>query len=375
MPFRSHPRVLAIFSSLLIATTLAQPALASSCTWSQLKTPNPGDGVNELNSVLAFYVGNVWAVGDSSSASTGMFEDVIDHWSGSSWTTQTMGMAPLTQLLSVSGQNKNNVWTAGYATTTSDQSTAFPIALHFDGTSWASTSPVIMSGWIPARFNAVAGIGASNAWAVGFRNTQYGPQQLIEHWKQTKWVNYNIPVLQNAQSDLVAVSALAGDNIYALGTFATSSASGWMIEHFDGTKWTTTLQTNACLSTMTTLAPSYVFAAGACGGSTAIAFFDGSTWSMQNGPSVDPSTIISGISARSLTGVFAVGQIPATGQGFAMFFDGNSWTPIIVPNPNQDERILTATAQVPRLTEFWTVGTAIPKFGMSRTLSVKPNCT
>ena len=149
-----------------------------------------------------------------------------------------------------------------------------------------------------------------------------------------------------------------------------------MIEHYDGTNWTTSFESNnACLSTMTALEPIYVFAAGACGGATAVEFFDGTNWTSQPGPSTDPSTVISGISARSLTGVLAVGRIPATGQGFAMFFDGNAWTRIPVPNPNKDVRILNATAQVPHLTEFWTVGTAIPKFGMSRALSVKPACT
>src|SRR5690242_14807389 len=164
MFFRFRPRALALISSILIATSISQPAVAASCTWQQIKTPNPGDAVNELNSVIAFYVGNVWAVGDSSSASTGKFEDVIEHWNGSSWTTLVSGTAPLTQLLSVSGQNKNNVWTAGYATGTSDPNTAFPIAFHFNGTSWSSTSPALMNGWIPARFNAIAGVGSNGAW-------------------------------------------------------------------------------------------------------------------------------------------------------------------------------------------------------------------
>jgi len=232
-----------------------------------------------------------------------------------------------------------------------------------------------MNGWSPARFNAIAGIGSNNAWAVGFRNTTSGPQQLIEHWNGTKWVDFTIQVQQNAQSDLFAVAALSSKNIFALGSWAANGQSGTMIEHFDGTTWSTSFESGECLSALTALQPSYIFAAGACGGSTAIEFFNGTNWSSQPGPSVDPSTVISGISARSLTGVFAVGRIPATGQGFSMFYDGTTWTQTPVPNPNQDMRILNATAQVPHLTEFWTVGTAVPRFGMSRTLSVKPDCT
>src|SRR5215467_1554752 len=136
MLFRLRPRALALMSSILITALISQPALAASCTWQQLKTPNPGDGVNELNSAISFYVGNVWAVGESSSIETGMYEDVIEHWDGKAWATLVTGTAPLTQLLSVSGQNKLNVWTAGYATATSDLNTAAPIALHFDGTQW-----------------------------------------------------------------------------------------------------------------------------------------------------------------------------------------------------------------------------------------------
>jgi len=375
MSLRLRPRALALLSSVLIIATISQPAFAASCTWQQIKTPNPGDAVNELNSVTSFYVGNVWAVGDSSSLETGMFEDVIEHWNGMAWTTLVTGTAPLTQLLSVAGQNKNNVWTAGYTTSTSDPNTASPIALHFDGTSWKTTSPVFMSGWFPGRFNVITGVSLNSAWAVGFRNTMYGPQQLIEHYNGTKWIDFNFQVQQNAQSDLFAIAALSSKNIFALGSWAANGQSGTMIEHYDGTNWTTSLMSNECLSTMTALQPSYIFAAGACGGSTAIEFFNGTNWSPQPGPSVDPSTIVSGISARSLTGVLAVGRIPATRQGFAMFFDGNAWTQILVPNPNRDTRILNATAQVPHLTEFWTVGTAIPKTGMSRAISVKPNCT
>src|SRR5215471_479884 len=125
MSFRSRTRALAV-AIIFITTTIAQPAFAASCTWQQIKTPNLGDGVNELNSVIAFYVGNVWAVGDSSSVESGTYEDVILNWNGRAWTSLVAGSAPLTQLLSVSGQNKNNVWTAGYATSTSDPNTAAP---------------------------------------------------------------------------------------------------------------------------------------------------------------------------------------------------------------------------------------------------------
>ena len=373
MSSKIRARLLASLSSLLIASVLSQPALASSCQWQQLKTPNPGNDVNELNGALAFFVGNVWAVGDSSQAG-GSFEDVVEHWDGSTFATTILGMAPVTQLLSVAGQNKSNVWTVGYATSTSDPSTAAPIAFRWDGTAWKTTQPVIMGGWMPARFNAVAGIGTNNAWAVGFRNTTSGPQQLIEHWNGTKWVNFNIPVQQGQQSDLVAISALSHDDIYALGSWQASGQSGTMVEHFDGQTWSTSLSTSDCLSTLTTVAPSDVFAVGACGGSAVIDFFDGSTWSQMPGPAVDPSTIISGISARNIDGILAVGRIPATGEGFSMFFNGTAWTNMPVPNPNGDMRLLNATAHVPQLNEFWTVGTAIPKFGMSRAITVKPLC-
>ena len=191
------------------------------------------------------------------------------------WTALIAGSAPLTQLLSVGGQNKDNVWTGGYATTTNDPNTASPIALHFDGTQWKTTSPVVMNGWLPARFNAVTGVSSNAAWAVGFRNTQYGPQQLIEHWNGTKWIDYTIQVQQNAQSDLFAIAALSSKNVFALGSWSQNGQSGTMIEHYDGTSWTTSLTSSECLSTMTALQPSYVFAVGACGGSTAIEFFDG----------------------------------------------------------------------------------------------------
>lgn len=365
-------KFVASLSSLLIACIGARPALAATCQWQQLKTPDPGTTVNELNGVLAFWVGNVWAVGESQSG--GPFDDVVDHWNGSSWTTTVVGSAPLTQLLDVAGQNKSNVWTVGYATSSNDPSSAAPIALRWDGTTWHTTQPVVQNGWAPARFNAAVGIGKTSAWAVGFRNTTYGPQQLIEHWNGTKWIDFNIPVQPNQQSDLIAVAAFAHDNIYALGTWQANGQNGTMVEHYDGQTWSTSLSTSDCLSTLTTVGTADIVAVGACGGQTAIDVFNGSAWSQMQGPAVDPSTIVTGISARGSNGIFAVGRIPATGQGFSMFFDGNSWTVEPVPNPNSDVRILTATAQVPNKDEFWTVGTVIPKFGMTRSLSVKPLC-
>lgn len=372
MTSRLRARTSVSLAVLIIVCLTSQPALAASCDWQQLKTPNPGNSVNELNSALAFFVGNVWAVGESSDAG-GSFEDVVEHWNGSSFATTVLGTAPVTQLLSVSGANKSNVWTAGYATSTVDTSTAVPIAFRWDGTAWRTTQPVILGGWMPARFNAIAGIGTNDAWAVGSRNSPSGTQQLIEHWNGTKWLNVSIST--PGQSDLVAISALAHNDIYALGTWQANGQSGTMVEHFDGQTWSTSLSSSDCLSTLTTIAPSDVVAVGACGGQAAIAVFDGTNWSQMQGPAVDPSTVITGISSFNVDSIFVVGRIPATGQGFSMFFDGGSWTVVSVPNPNGDMRVLTGTERVPQKNEYWTVGTAIPRFGMSRAITVKPLCT
>ncbi len=152
-------------------------------TWSVVPSPNASTRNNLLVAVAAVSANDVWAVGDFQT-DRNVFQTLTEHWDGKTWRIVPSPSGPGLQagLLSVSALSSTNVWAGG------DSGTA-TLLERWNGTRWT----VVPSPSPPAtQFNPVFGlapVSAGNIWAVGqTQNVTTGsPATLIEHWNGTSW--------------------------------------------------------------------------------------------------------------------------------------------------------------------------------------------
>src|SRR5689334_17781737 len=106
----------------------------------------------------------------------------------------------------------NDLWAVGY-----DGVMSYTLAVHGNGTSW-TTVPSPNPPSSKAVLQAVAGVGANDAWAVGeYIGGQYNQwQTLTEHWDGTAWTI--VPSPNNIYNNrLYAVTAIASNDVWAVG--------------------------------------------------------------------------------------------------------------------------------------------------------------
>src|SRR2546428_238289 len=78
-----------LVSSLLIITAPGTPRANATCTydcWNTISSPNQGSSDNVLYSVAAVGLSDVWTVGTYTKGGAGHFP-LAEHWNGTSWST------------------------------------------------------------------------------------------------------------------------------------------------------------------------------------------------------------------------------------------------------------------------------------------------
>jgi hypothetical protein len=208
---------------------------------------------------------------------------------------------------------------------------------------------------------------ATDGWAVGnllttVPNPQGGPRLVVsralaERWNGTSWgqVAMGQPPTQHAL--LQAVADLGSSDAWAVGFTGdvapgTSSPSGGLVEHWDGTRWQIVSTPGGSAETLNAVAgtgPDDVWVAGSmnlgapppAGDNAFFEHFNGTSWQAVPGPagnfSEDPIEV-TGLAALSPSDVWAVGtQNPElSGQpgslNMAAHWNGKTWT--VVPTPD-----------------------------------------
>jgi hypothetical protein len=157
---------------------------ASSC-WAVGGSLDPGDP--SFTSVSATSASDVWAVGSTCGAGGGCGSEdtLIVHWNGTAWSrvASPSRSNDYNSLNGVAGMSATNAWAVG-------SDCVFPqcygigaILLHWNGTAW---SRIQRHGHTPApALNAVTALSASDAWAVGTFGS--GQDILILHWNGSSW--------------------------------------------------------------------------------------------------------------------------------------------------------------------------------------------
>jgi hypothetical protein len=229
---------------------------------------------------------------------------------------------------------------------------------------------------------AVAGVSASDLWAVGYElNASYNQFNLAEHWDGTNWTAYPTPspgVTQCAslwQNNLNGVAEVSTNDVWAVGFICGAAESGinpllTLIEHWDGSRWTVVPSPNpsnySFLYGVAALSTNDVWAVGQNYGAaepeTLVEHWDGTSWSVI--PSPNPagrSAYLGAVAAVSSTDIWAVGDSGACCPSPNLIpliehYDGNSWS--IVSSPFNADSLFNQLNAVKAVAadDVWAVG-------------------
>jgi hypothetical protein len=158
---------------------------------------------------------------------------LAQYWDGTSWavsaTARPPGAVSEYGLSGVSCPAPGSCTAVGwYQTTSGDQ---WPLAEHWDGTSWAVQPTAVPAGATFAGLASVSCPSAGDCMAVG--ETSHPSSRwlhtLAEQWDGTSWTIDPTPTLRKEDSILLGVSCAAPDSCLAIGS---------PVQSWDGTSWT-----------------------------------------------------------------------------------------------------------------------------------------
>jgi hypothetical protein len=268
----------------------------------------------------------------------------------------------------VSCTSATSCFAVGYYATTSTVNT---LAARWDGTTW-STLAIPNPAGTDNQLSGVSCTSATSCFAVGSSHVSSGNSPLVEQWNGTNWSIDPSPTVDGGE--LSGVSCTSPTNCFAVGYYLTGHLQT-LVEHWDGTSWSVVPSPNPSPSTDSQLSGVSCTSTTSCfavGGSfptstnaTLVERWDGASWSIVSSPnhnnSNGPDSLLNGVSCRSATNCFAVGE-SASGGTLAQHWDGTTWS--IVPSPNPpggDSRLFDVSC--PSATScfavgFYAVGTA-----------------
>jgi hypothetical protein len=214
-----------------LAGPIAGPASAAGIPQAAVRPKPVGFSVRGgLNGAAAVSGTNAWAAGFAGRSSAPRV--LLLHWNGKTWTRVT-GPGVLTapgELSAVTAVSARNAWAVGYTGTVTHQHT---LLLHWNGTAWSQvTSPAPVAG----ALNAVTAT-ATSGWAVGDRHpggASFTP--LILRLTRQGWSRLATTYGTHTNDDVIlnGVARTRGSTAWATGTTQATSA----LAHWDGSTWT-----------------------------------------------------------------------------------------------------------------------------------------
>ena len=371
-------KLLVVLASALLTLAMAMTTAASAAPgWTVVPSADPSAGENVLNGVAVRSSTDAWAVGNF----TGPDPDddglnmLTEHWNGSAWSqVPTPAVRRVDEsLLAVSASSATDAWAVGFEKSVGAAG-RFPLAAHWNGSSWTTVPTPTQTGGSKSTLNGVVDLSPTNAWAVGRSRSATA---LVEHWNGTAWSIVPVPTPAGAAtSQLAAISALSPTNIWAVGSAVnivnTAVQNRTLVEHWNGSVWSIVPARNATTSNLltgvTAVAANDVWAVGytiTTDGSnqpdrTLIEHWNGTSWSIVASPTVASNDTLTGVAARSATDIWAVGfrqdrsgAIPIN-RTLTEHWNGSAWSVVASPNVGSNDNLLNAVAAVPG--DVWAVG-------------------
>jgi hypothetical protein len=367
-----------VLTSVTLAMLLGWATAASAAPgWTVVPSVDPSAGTNVLNGVAVRSSTDAWAVGNF----TGPDPDddglnmLTEHWNGTAWSQVPTPAVPHLDesLLAVGASSASDAWAVGFEKGVGAAG-RFPLAAHWNGSSWTIVPTPTQTGGSKSTLNGVVDLSPTNAWAVGRSRSATA---LVEHWNGTAWSIVPVPTPAGAAtSQLAAISALSPTNIWAVGSVVnivnTAVQNRTLVEHWNGSAWSIITSRNATTSNLltgvTAVAANNVWAVGytiTTDGSnqpnrTLIEHWNGSSWSIVASPTVASNDTLTGVAARSATDIWAVGfrqdrsgAIPID-RTLTEHWNGSAWSVVASPNVGSNDNLLNGVAATSG--DVWAVG-------------------
>ncbi len=365
---KRHAALAGAAAALLMAASVS---LAANSGWTVISSPNATNS-NYLYSVAANSSADAWAVGAAYNSSIRTQLTLVEHWNGSAWSivpSPNPGTAKFCGFQSYAGNylygvaavSSSEAWAVGEIC---PYGFAGTLTEHWDGTKWAVVASPNESDAETNTLAAVASISSNDVWAVGNyqENATYQWNTLAEHWDGTQWSIVDSPNVAGADENyLLAVAAVSATDVWAVGYSVTDITYVPLIEHYDGESWTIVtsvypppsefnqLNAVAAISATDIWAVGYENenSAGQYGGALT-EHWDGTSWSLVDGPFLGSAINLYGIAALASNNVWAVGYAVNGSLGFdshplTEHWDGTGWTIVAAPDPGKAAELLSAT--------------------------------
>jgi myosin-crossreactive antigen len=153
---------------------------------------------------------------------------LIEHWNGTSWKS-SQARSSVRSTNDVAATSSSNAWAVGVRWTAGD--VARTLIEHWNGSSWTIVaSPNI--GTVQDQLVAVAATSSTNAWAVGFRDTNGAvARTLIAHWNGISWVVQPSPNVGSNDNFLQDVSANSPQSAWTVGYYMNGAVARTLAFH------------------------------------------------------------------------------------------------------------------------------------------------
>jgi hypothetical protein len=198
----------------------------------------PSDSV--LIGVDTLADGTAWAVGFQTTKA-GVRSTLIEYASGGTWTqvaSPNVAGSNDNTLMAIAGTAATGLWAVGYWL---GPTGVQPLVMCYDTTqqspSWGMVSGVPAPGQVDTVLTGVDVLSASDVWAVGYCNDGGADRPVALHWDGSTWSSSTVP----GAGLLRQVRAAASDNVWAAGSYYNTSLQLYqtLAVNFDGTAWTT----------------------------------------------------------------------------------------------------------------------------------------
>jgi len=268
-------------------------------------------GNETLQGVDAVSATDVWAVGDHR-AGISRSDTLAAHWNGSAWTTEptpdgnSAGMNHLYGVASAGG----TVWAVGTYVDPNSSINRRKLILQRSGGGWhVSAAPTVAS---YESLAAVDATGSADAWAVGSATSDIQsapPAPLALHWNGSGWASMTLPAPTGTV--LTGVDARTPGDVWAVGstTDATGTSQPY-VAHFDGASWhrvaTPAVAGGCSLADVVALSATTVVAVGHTAGAPLVLRWNGTSFTREATPA-SSNPFLTGAAAAGPGAVWALG--------------------------------------------------------------------
>jgi alpha-tubulin suppressor-like RCC1 family protein len=282
-------------------------------------------------------------------------------------------------LAGVSAASPADAWSVG---TSMDSLNVLPLAVHWNGSAWQSTSVPLRTGTSAAELRGVDDLAPGDAWAVGVSG---GDRTLIEHWNGTAWSVVPSPNPETgpgASDELQAIAGTAADDLWAIGSYSNGQTfNAVLLEHWNGTTWTCFRPPNVTGeqfgTAVTALASNDVWVVGNQATTTVSLHWDGTAWKQIATPFLNdgaaPLNLLTGVTAIAANDVWASGYESNVNQlnlrdPYVLHWTGTAWSLVKVPNPGTEGSQLAGITAL-SASDIWAAGVTLQTDGGSLTLT------